>query len=106
MLPPSENRQTIGLHGRRKEIEVLRRFVQRVEPPNPRGGALLITGPAGIGKTRLMREARRLVRERGINARSDCRPDDDPMAFLSTCWRAAFSFFTKSVNRPSSRCAP
>ena len=78
MLPPSENKQTIGLHGRRNEIEVLRRFVQRVEPPNPRGGALLITGPAGIGKTRLMREARRLVRERGINVlEAHCRPDDE-----------------------------
>lgn len=49
-----------------------------------KGGALLLTGPAGQGKTRLLDLGMHMARRRGLAvARGRCRPDDRPFgAFI------------------------
>jgi DNA-binding winged helix-turn-helix (wHTH) protein/tetratricopeptide (TPR) repeat protein len=63
---PTEASSTIGalsLVGREIELSFLR---QRVDSMlEGKGGAVFITGPAGIGKTRLAREAREYAQKRG-----------------------------------------
>lgn len=57
--PPSA-----GLHGRDDELAALRRLLD--DARDGRGGALLIEGRPGLGKTRLLETACQLAAERGI----------------------------------------
>jgi DNA-binding SARP family transcriptional activator len=57
-----------GLVDREREMAVLRTIVADLEEGKP--GCLLIEGPAGIGKTRLMDEVRTLAVAAGVLARS------------------------------------
>lgn len=56
------------LHGRETEREVLGECL--AETANGRGGVLLVTGPPGIGKSRIVEEAGRVARRLGVRALS------------------------------------
>jgi ATP/maltotriose-dependent transcriptional regulator MalT len=90
-LPPIRGRVT-GLppiRGRRLELHAIRqRIAQLCEG---RGGCLLIDGPPGIGKTRLLAELAELARHRGLVVASAACDELDrhaPMLPLLTALRA------------------
>ncbi|BBF99772.1 MULTISPECIES: helix-turn-helix transcriptional regulator [Pseudonocardia] len=69
VAPPSDRRRDAGpavlsahpsLVGRDAELAVLQRFLVDAAP-----GGVLLTGPLGVGRTRLLREAVRLARDLG-----------------------------------------
>ncbi|MGH2955741.1 MAG: AAA family ATPase, partial [Solirubrobacterales bacterium] len=66
-MPPTAGQgETVGLLERELELEQLEDAIERAL-----GGAgelLLVEGPAGIGKTSLLRAAREIAAERGMRA--------------------------------------
>ena len=63
-LRPDAAQESSDLVERDRELEILRRAVRDVSEGMP--GLLLIEGPAGIGKTRLLAEAQRTARGAGV----------------------------------------
>jgi AAA ATPase domain len=59
-----------GLVDREHELEALRALVDAATAG--RGGFVLVEGPAGIGKTRLLAATREVVEERGLQVLSAC----------------------------------
>ncbi|MBI5503126.1 MAG: protein kinase [Deltaproteobacteria bacterium] len=59
-LPRAEEEGVSATYGRQAELAVIRQAVERLLDER-RAAALLVTGPPGIGKSRLRREAARLV---------------------------------------------
>ena len=60
----SERTYAAGLVDRVRETAALRRAVDDVAAGN--SGCVLVEGPAGIGKTRLLAETRRLAERQGV----------------------------------------
>ena len=77
MLPPVPDHLSAGLFGRKAELERLYAFAGKLAEPDARG-AILVTGEAGVGKTRLLDEARRLFRKQGaLVLEAHCKPGDN-----------------------------
>ncbi|MCA9560639.1 MAG: AAA family ATPase, partial [Myxococcales bacterium] len=75
MFPPEPG--AIGFFGRARELERLRALADEAREGAARGRAVLITGPAGVGKSRLMAELRRGLRDDGeLALECWCRPFD------------------------------
>jgi DNA-binding SARP family transcriptional activator len=71
---PATRDGTVGLVGRETEIGAVKGFLHSVTAGEP--AWLLLTGPAGIGKTRLAGETVRLARENGLRTVWTSCPDD------------------------------
>jgi DNA-binding NarL/FixJ family response regulator len=52
--------------GRERELESIRRLIDQLQAPSAAGTTVLITGEAGIGKSRLIAEARSYAMRRGV----------------------------------------
>jgi tetratricopeptide (TPR) repeat protein len=111
--PPSAPRPdaTTGAHtpdvagitpfvARETELRRLREFIDR---PSSSGGALVfITGEAGIGKTRLMDEARRYASEQGViclSARCEAVEREVPYALWTDLLRESITSYPRSAVR-------
>src|ERR1700722_17058347 len=67
--------------GREVELELLESSIERL--CGGCGGIVLIDGPPGIGKSRLIAEVVHIARGRGITAVcADCRDEPSPVALL------------------------
>ena len=64
MLPPPDDRPT-GFFGRTPEMGRLRSVASSVRESEGRGRAILVTGAAGVGKSRLLSELKREMRAAG-----------------------------------------
>ncbi len=78
ILPTTKPGPTVSLFGRANELERARGIIADVTSGAARAKALLVSGPPGVGKTRVTAELRRELRAGGHPIfECNCSPDDD-----------------------------